>query len=361
MYRYRFVDIARGIGMLSVVIGHHIILSNSGTPFEKSFCDFFWSFHMPLFFILSGYFFNIQKYSIKQQVIKDAKHILLPCVVTIFASYFYDIIIGNVPAAKLITRSVAAIFLLVQPIGVWFLLSLFWGRLFCKVALKYNKYQMGIITLLLFNALVLIIPFDMVKFTPFMINRALTCPVFILIGILCRRDFPFERLQANLLYTVIAILIMASAPLLYFDMSMCAYPLFTMNIVTATALTAGFLYLCYILEKVTYPTSENATEVATEKVRIGGGNIIYLLKKGINIILRLPVDYIRYIGRHSLAVLCYHAFLISAVRLQDYIPIESTFTVGLIVSIIISIIVYLQTSIRKIILDENERKRANRS
>lgn len=49
--RETYIDIAKGIGIILVVIGHlhginHIIH------------DFFYLFHMPLFFIISGYLYN---------------------------------------------------------------------------------------------------------------------------------------------------------------------------------------------------------------------------------------------------------------------------------------------------------------
>jgi polysaccharide biosynthesis protein PslL len=44
-----WIDVAKGLGIITVVIGH------SEIPFAKHY--FYW-FHMPLFFILSGYFLN---------------------------------------------------------------------------------------------------------------------------------------------------------------------------------------------------------------------------------------------------------------------------------------------------------------
>lgn len=50
MYRNSAIDILKGIGIILVVIGH------SGCPIIIR--EFIYSFHMPLFFIASGYFFN---------------------------------------------------------------------------------------------------------------------------------------------------------------------------------------------------------------------------------------------------------------------------------------------------------------
>lgn len=47
--RSEFCDVAKGIGILLVILGH---LVSSGTPLAK----FIFGFHMPLFFFLSGFF-----------------------------------------------------------------------------------------------------------------------------------------------------------------------------------------------------------------------------------------------------------------------------------------------------------------
>ena len=49
-------DIAKGIGIILVVIGHYI---PAGAPkWYVHFIDFIYYFHMPLFFIIAGYFYD---------------------------------------------------------------------------------------------------------------------------------------------------------------------------------------------------------------------------------------------------------------------------------------------------------------
>ena len=55
-------------------------------------------------------------------------------------------------------------------------------------------------------------------------------------------------------------------------------------------------------------------------------------------------------------MLCYHAILISAVRLQNYIPVKSQFVVGVIVSAIITLLVYIQTMV-KVYLNQNTKNK----
>ncbi len=70
--RLVWADILKGIAITLVVIGHN--LSNPSIPFQ-----FIYSFHMPLFFFISGFFFK-KKYcfDLKNLLIKKIKTLLLP-------------------------------------------------------------------------------------------------------------------------------------------------------------------------------------------------------------------------------------------------------------------------------------------
>lgn len=77
MNRNQFVDIARGIGILLVVFGHNpFVLQQKGELFRIIF-----SFHVPLFFFLSGIFFN-PALSLKETLIKKTDSLLKPYFVT---------------------------------------------------------------------------------------------------------------------------------------------------------------------------------------------------------------------------------------------------------------------------------------
>lgn len=66
-----YIDIAKGIGILLVIWGH--IITNS---FSR---EFLYSFHMPLFFLLSGMFFKSEKYnSFFLFLCKRGKRLLVP-------------------------------------------------------------------------------------------------------------------------------------------------------------------------------------------------------------------------------------------------------------------------------------------
>lgn len=67
-------DIIKGIGIILMIIGH---LTQYAT-------NIIFSFHMPLFFILSGYFYK--QTDIKSGLINDAKRLIIPYIITSYCN-----------------------------------------------------------------------------------------------------------------------------------------------------------------------------------------------------------------------------------------------------------------------------------
>ena len=74
--RYRFIDIARGIAILLVVLGHSF--SSADCPMNKMILGF----HMPLFFFLSGVFAKCLTHSgLRGRVRHKIQVLLIPHIV----------------------------------------------------------------------------------------------------------------------------------------------------------------------------------------------------------------------------------------------------------------------------------------
>ncbi|WP_158847890.1 acyltransferase family protein [Algibacter sp. L1A34] len=87
--RIYYIDIAKSIGITLVVFGHtynkHDFLYN-----------FIYSFHMPLFFLLSGMFSkNLKKHSIKPLLIKRFNNLILPYLFFYILTYLYWVFIES--------------------------------------------------------------------------------------------------------------------------------------------------------------------------------------------------------------------------------------------------------------------------
>lgn len=84
-------DIAKGIAIFLMVIGH--------TSIPKIVSTWIYSFHMPLFFFVSGVFFNLKKYSEwRVFFITKSKTLLIPYILYLLVSEFLKLIcnIGNI-------------------------------------------------------------------------------------------------------------------------------------------------------------------------------------------------------------------------------------------------------------------------
>lgn len=90
--RIIWVDLLKGFAIICVILGHRVY-GNTGF-LSKFIKPEIFSFHIPLFFFLSGIVFSIEKYnSFKAFVIKKVKTILVPMVIfsliVILFNYFY--------------------------------------------------------------------------------------------------------------------------------------------------------------------------------------------------------------------------------------------------------------------------------
>lgn len=114
-YRIAEIDMAKGIGILLVILGHmEKITSNVWKQFAASF-------HMPLFFVLSGLLYSQKDYSMndfRQFVSKKAKHILVPYIL-------WALIYSNGVSLKNIIYIFYANNKVFAEAGLWFLPTFF--------------------------------------------------------------------------------------------------------------------------------------------------------------------------------------------------------------------------------------------
>jgi len=120
--RIGYLDIARGIGILLVVLGHNDFEALS--PFGQ---QFIYSFHMPLFFFLSGYFINTA-ISFLDYFKKRFNSVLKPYLFTIFLIYFALVSFEKLSFQTAIGRIIKSLYGSIRYIDwgqLWFLPHLF--------------------------------------------------------------------------------------------------------------------------------------------------------------------------------------------------------------------------------------------
>lgn len=134
--RIEYIDIAKGLGMILVVTGHCINV--------KTFPGLWiWSFHMPLFFILSGLCFSEKKYPTFLPFLKKrVKTLLLPCI-------YFSVLVTTL--TFLLLRQTAYHDLMKNlPGALWFVLILFFTEILYYHIIQHTskKYVLRIIELI---------------------------------------------------------------------------------------------------------------------------------------------------------------------------------------------------------------------
>lgn len=191
MNRIEWVDIAKGLGIILVVLGH--------TSSPEILIKFIFAFHMPLFFFLSGYLHIKNKYpNFKKLVSSKSRSLLIPYMYFSIILYSFWLIAGrhlsgdeNTPVWKPfigIFYSIGEKDWMVHASPLWFLSCLFMTECIFYILTKYSVKFIVIFTICL--SLVgyfysLLIPIRL----PWSLDVALTGVVFYSVGFLFRQYF----------------------------------------------------------------------------------------------------------------------------------------------------------------------------
>jgi polysaccharide biosynthesis protein PslL len=128
--RIAYIDIAKGIGILLVVLGHSDLALVS--PYLH---QIIYSFHIPLFFFLSGIFFN-PRIAPGLYLKKRFRSILQPYLFVIFLIFLASISFTNMGIDTALVRFAKSLYastLYIWWIPLWFLPSLFVTSLFAYI------------------------------------------------------------------------------------------------------------------------------------------------------------------------------------------------------------------------------------
>ena len=78
--RLEYVDVAKGLAIIGVYFGHHAVLPDSMT-------NWFWAFHMPLFFIITGmYSHRLTEQNIRKVFNVGFRNLVVPYFLTEFGT-----------------------------------------------------------------------------------------------------------------------------------------------------------------------------------------------------------------------------------------------------------------------------------
>ena len=193
--RICYIDIAKGFAMLCIIAGHFGIATID---------HFVYTFHVPLFFLASGYFLST-KHSIKDMAKSKARQLFIPYLVTGLSYVPISIIINYAMGAEKdfiienAIRSFVAIFYgsgvnVIDPVNVkligllWFLPALFFGLLIARFSLS-RKHPLVIVSVVALAGWAS----GQVIWLPMSIQPGCVASFFIFLGYLARKHGIFDR------------------------------------------------------------------------------------------------------------------------------------------------------------------------
>lgn len=138
--RIDWVDITKGIAIFLMVMGH--------TSMPKVVSNWIWSFHMPLFFIMSGMFFRVSSdASFLDRLNKDIKRIAIPYIFFLFCVVIFNLVWQHPMSFSRM--------LLGNDVGqIWFLQTLFFSHITFFVVLRFIKNEgLRIVAIIFLGAL----------------------------------------------------------------------------------------------------------------------------------------------------------------------------------------------------------------
>lgn len=134
--RLEYLDAAKGLGILLVILGH--IYAWNPNINRKILVTWIYSFHMPLFFIVSGMLIKYKNYcNIKEFIFSRIKHILVPYIVFSLCNALVRILLYGYDESAFI-RDVICTFILIG-VDTWFLQALFLAEIMFIVIRKIVK------------------------------------------------------------------------------------------------------------------------------------------------------------------------------------------------------------------------------
>jgi fucose 4-O-acetylase-like acetyltransferase len=201
--RIKWIDYAKGIGIILVILGH--ALAN-----ENILHIYSYSFHLPLFFFVAGITIKpkyVEEAQLKDIIIKNAKGILIPY-------YFYGFFVLGIELLKNMIQSDGTVTETVQLFtrwlflrGIkadWFLPCLFFSKILFTIIIKYirNIKVQGI----LFSIIVLFalyFPYRTYHIAPF--YRAMIGAFFVFVGFVYT-EYAERKVNSILIKIIISVM-----------------------------------------------------------------------------------------------------------------------------------------------------------
>lgn len=199
--RIKYIDVAKGIALFFVVLGHLV-------KFDSPVFNWIFSFHMPLFFVLSGMSCNLEKYNNFFEYFKrKVKTIIVPYFIFSLVGFIICLFVPSWRINLFTFDTLKQLLYYTQPellhVGqVWFLIALFFSSIFFyiieriifKKTNKFVKPIFYIVTLVIGYVIYKQINIPYFGRLPWKIDVAITGTVFMAIGYYIQKFKIFEKI-----------------------------------------------------------------------------------------------------------------------------------------------------------------------
>jgi len=171
--RIGFIDSVKGFAIFCVIWGHviqYLRATDDPTTINNPIFEFIYSFHMPLFFMMSGFFFSSSlKLHVKDFLYKKALQLLLPCFTwAVLLTFFMTIYILFKKGSEYDLLIPVKEILIPTNWPFWFLKELFLSYVIVYLSLRVFKK----------DYLAFIISISIILITPFCAFQRFLLPVF---------------------------------------------------------------------------------------------------------------------------------------------------------------------------------------
>ncbi|MET7103893.1 acyltransferase family protein [Lactiplantibacillus plantarum] len=319
--RIEWIDIAKGIAILAVVVGHTL-----GPYNGQFFGSLIFAFHMPIFFMLSGYLYHSRP--ARQECQRGIINLLLPYLATAVVLLVVSAIARLLPnpllnayfpswRQGLIATAYgagSAVFnpwhWQVQPIGaVWFLLSMFIAlQLFNGVMLltarRHQRWRQSIVRGGVFAIFAILGGWlGQVAYLPWAVNAALLAQLFLYAGYLVNQTALLSRISSAW-YLLFTFMWLVSAFQGYFALTVPTSPNLLISVMGGVA---GSLCIIRVSDWLShYPNAR-------------------------------PIKWLKRYGQLSLVVLCFHLIDLNVIGIEGWLTNHLITHMGPLVTTIIAI------------------------
>ena len=245
----------KGIAIVAMIIGHIPEMPDSAIRF-------IYSFHMPLFFLIAGYYSKISN-DHRQYIMKSAKRLLIPYAFVICLTAVYGFL-STLPIHKwneaplILASGIYAsssehhsMFMArVRPVNaMWFLFALFWCRITYNYVLSKYDTLRSVLIISCISIVATMIDFYIINL-PMAILPGLSAMMFYMIGFFYKK-FRFEKWM---IYVAFFCIFLYFVSLYNFRLSMdtCAYSNYPICVLGACGGTLLVMYISSLIKSINF-------------------------------------------------------------------------------------------------------------